>query len=54
MRLNLRRARESQNLKIKVVSRDTHIEAKRIWAIEHYQVVPNFKEVIRLLKYYHY
>lgn len=54
MRLNLRRAREAQNLKIKVVSRDTHIEVKRIWAIEHYQVVPDFKEVIRLLKYYHY
>ncbi len=54
MRLNLRRAREAQNFKIKAVSRDTHIEAKRIWAIEHYQVVPDFKEVIRLLKYYHY
>lgn len=54
MRLNLRRARESQDLKLNDVSKECHISVDRLRAIEHYQVIPEFYEVIRLLKFYKY
>lgn len=50
MRLNLRRVREIQELKLKEVADKCHISVERLRAIEQYQELPEFYEVIRILK----
>lgn len=51
MRLNLRRVREAQDLKLKDVAEHCHIGVERLRAIEQYKELPEFDEVIRILKY---
>ena len=51
MRLNLRRVREAQGLKLKDVAQHCYIDVERLRAIEQYKELPEFTEVIRILKY---
>lgn len=52
MRMNLRRVREIQNLTLKeLAKRCNNMSKERLRAIEQYKIVPEFYEVIRILKH---
>ena len=50
MRMNLRRVREIQNLTLKELAKRCNMSKERLRVIEQYKIVPEFYEVIRILK----
>ena len=50
MRMNLRRVREIQDLKLKELAKRCNMSKERLRAIEQYKIVPEIYEVIRILK----
>lgn len=54
MRMNLRRLREIQHLKLKELARRCNMDMERLRAIENYRELPEFDEVVRILKRTHH
>lgn len=50
MRMNLRRIREVQNLKLKDLAKLGNMDVERLRAIEQYKELPTWIELIRILK----
>ena len=50
MRMNLRRLREVQNLKLKDLARYANINVERLRAIEQYKELPTYFELCHILK----
>lgn len=50
MRMNLRRIREIQNLKLKVLAKRCNMDVERLRSIEQYRELPTHLELIRILK----
>lgn len=51
MRMNLRRVREIQDLTLKELAKRCNMSKERLRAIEQYRELPEFYEVIRILKH---
>ena len=50
MKMNLRRIREVQNLKLKDLSAQSNMDVERLRSIEQYREIPTWNELIRILK----
>lgn len=50
MKMNLRRIREVQNLKLKDLSAQCSMDVERLRSIEQYREIPTWNELIRILK----
>lgn len=50
MKMNLRRIREVQNLKLKDLAKLCNMDVERLRAIEQYKELPTWIELIRILK----
>lgn len=50
MRMNLRRIREVQNLKLKDLAKFCNMDVEKLRAIEQYRELPAWYELIRILK----
>lgn len=50
MRMNLRRIREIQNIKLRKLARECNIDVERLRAIENYSALPTYFELCRILK----
>ena len=50
MRMNLRRIREIQNIKLKELAHSCNMDVERLRAIENYRELPTYFELCRILK----
>lgn len=50
MRMNLRRIREIQNIKLRKLARECNMDVERLRAIENYRALPTYFELCRILK----
>lgn len=50
MRMNLRRIREIQNIKLRKLARECNMDVERLRAIENYSALPTHFELCRILK----